>query len=785
MKKFLLRRMGVANHGGAPRPSLADCIDIVVSQADTLINDVIGGLTEAAVRSAAGQKLALAQRQGPGRQDMTMPAKMAISGLNANAPAVRRTFSSALRAAVLDRAGSDGAEPTMVRFADVQLFDTREIDESIEFALAQQEVSRTVDDVLPPFSALISGLFGWITVQPTLNPLKPEAFVRALHRTLVAHIPDEAVRAALLTPAAGLLGVSLSQLYREAADWMRAQGVEPSASIGGPAGTSVATRAKPADTAASRTLLTLDRLRRLLSGELQSGVVDAGMKDFMHTVPASFVALQDLKLIEPMMKRLAERAASPQVPSAEKATTHATSKGKSLRGTNKDSAQTRQLGQKLGKEVVRMMLDSLMQDQRLLPKVRRQLRLVEPVLVRLSGADPRFFTDRQHPARRYLDRVTDRSLAFVAETDEGFPRFLKSITDAGTTLGKSSADATAFSTVLQALDDGWARDEKQQRERQEEVARMLMHAERRNVLAERYAKEFSERFRDSALPGFMTEFLFGPWSQVVAESQLSHHDGTVDPHGYLALVDDLSWSAQLVLTRRNPARLAQVVPQLLGQLRQGLKLIDFPEDRISDFFDVLVNLHETAFEVHRAAVSRKRGEAMGMPQDDEVAASTPQEETDPSEDAMESESPLFPDLPDSAAFWVADDASGLVGLGHALTATAMDFSAKSTTDELLNRGHWSPADLMVGAWVELLLNEQWVRAQLTWCSPHRTLFMFISGAGLAHSMSRRTMERLGTQNRIRLISSGGVIDNALDAVAQAALQNELAEVHQAKTPQKH
>jgi hypothetical protein len=74
--------------------------------------------------------------------------------------------------------------------------------------------------------------------------------------------------------------------------------------------------------------------------------------------------------------------------------------------------------------------------------------------------------------------------------------------------------------------------------------------------------------------------------------------------------------------------------------------------------------------------------------------------------------------------------------------------------------------------VDLALAGNWVRAQLTWASPHRTLFMFISGGGMAHSMSRRTMQRLKGLGLIRLVSDGRVMDNALDAVAQTALRND-------------
>ena len=776
MKKFLLRRIGVASNETIARPSLADCIEIVLSQAGALVGDVLDGLTASVVRAATTRSA----------NDMSPASKQAIRKLNTSAEAVRSTFEAELRHAVFQGGGQDSAEPSLVRFSDIQLFDTREIDESIEFALAQQEISRAVDDILPPFSALISGLLGWITVQAHLNPLKPDAFVRALHRTLIQHGPDDAVRATLLTPAAGLLGVSLRQLYREASDWLRSQGVEPADPLGGPGGDSAASRAKPVENTVTRTLVTLDKLRRLLSGELEAGPNSASMKDFMHTVPASFVALQDLKLIEPMMKRLAERSAQMPV----KGST-ASSRAATPSQVAREQTQSKQLGRRLGKEVVRMMLDHLMLDQRLLPKVRRQLRLVEPVLLKLSKSDPRFFSERQHPARQFLDRLTHRSLGYATERDDGFAKFLKSISDAVDVLARGSGDAASFSQVLQGLDKGWALDEVVQRQRQEAAARALLHVEQRNLLAQRHAEEFAERFKGQKLPDFVTGFLGGAWSQVVAESQLSRLDGTGDPQGYLALVDELAWSARLRLTRRNPARLVRLVPQLLGQLRQGLKLIDFPEERIAAFFDELITLHEKAFESHRAAIATDGHEPVDVQldidlanliEDDPNAVEGLSEEDEEVLNGVLSTNLPESSLPESAAFWVSDDDSGGADYQGLEAATAMDFSGKQeVADALVNRP-WSPADLSTGSWVELLLNDAWVRAQLTWCSPHRTLFMFISGAGLAHSMSRRTMERLGLQNRIRVVSSGDVIDSALDAVAQTALRNELGSARQPASP---
>ncbi|MFM2274688.1 MAG: hypothetical protein RL211_560 [Pseudomonadota bacterium] len=765
MKKFLLRRIGVASNETIARPSLADCMEIVLTQADALIGDVLEGLTVSITRSGTSRSA----------HDMSPGCKLAIQQLNADAGAVRNTFEAELRQAVFHGGSQDSVEPTLVRFADIQLLDTREIDESIEFALAQQEVFLAVDDVLPPFSALVSGLLGWITVQAHLNPLKPDVFVRALHRSLMLHVPDDAVRSVLLTPAAGLLGVSLRQLYREASDWLRSQGVEPADPLGArPAGDSAGLRVKPVENTVTRTLLTLDKLRRLLSGELEMGPSNANMKDFMHTVPASFVALQDLKLIEPMMKRLAQRSAQ----TASKETGVSPRKATPAQGVG-EHTQSKQLGIQLGKEVVRMMLDHLMLDQRLLPKVRKQLRLVEPVLMRLSKSDPRFFSERQHPARQFLERMTHRSLGYLTESDEGFVKFLKSVSDAVEMLTKGTGDAASFSQVLQELDESWANDEMVQRHRQEAAARALLHAEQRNLLAQRHAGEFKARFFDQTLPDFVTEFLFGPWSQVVAESQLGCVNATTDSQGYLTLVDDLVWSVRYRLTRRNPARLVRLVPQLLGQIRQGLQLIDFPQERVSAFFDELITLHETAFESHRTAVAADHGESQEVDLDIEFAP-IPKNVVD----QVEGDEGAVSCLPESAAFWVADDESGGADYQGAEAATAMDFSEKPKNQVLGAVNTWPLAALGLGSWVELLLNDTWVRARLTWCSPHRTLFMFISGAGLAHSMSRRTMERLGAQNRIRVVSRGDLIDNALDAVAQTALQNELGVAHQTRQPEK-
>lgn len=735
MKKFMLRRLGVAHDAGSAKPSLQNCMEAALEQSDTLVGDVLAGL-QASLSPTRSKTLH--GHQNPGAEE-------AIKSLCAQPDAVKKTFAVALRAAVYGGEMQRNRAQPLVRFDDFQFLEDEQIDANIEFALTEQEVQLAVDDVLPALNALVSTLLGWVTVHAHLNPLKPESFVHALREMLSKHVPQAQDRAALMTPAAGLLGASLRQLYKELADWLRTQGIEPAGPIKASGGASGLRGGAP-ENSATRTLLTLDKLRKLLSGELDLGPqAGGGTNDFTHTVPASFVALEDLKLVEPMMKRLAARASQstaprPLVPPGLSGS----------RAAVREHAQSKYLGRQLGEEVVRLMLENLTQDRRLLAAVRRSLTSMEPMLIKLSQSDARFFSERQHPARQFLDKMTHRSLGFSSEDEPGFASFQAAFDHAIGVLSGGEGDAAAFAKVLGQLQDEWARDEHDQRQRAEEAARGLLHAEQRNLLAQRLAADFVLRLENKAVPEMVSMFLRGPWAQVVAEAQLLCVDGAGDAEGYLGLVDDLIWSVRLRLARRNRARLVQMVPGMLVKMRQGLGLISYPQERMAVFFDELITFHEQAFDSARPS----------SPTQDATTAAA-------QESAVRSVG-LPPD-----ELWMVEDEAADSGYLDELPPMPMEEIDHPEMPDPADQQSWSADSLNTGSWVDLALGGQWVRAELTWASPHRSLFMFISGGGMAHSMSRRTMDRLRSFGLIRLVSDGRVMDNALDAVAQVALRNDL------------
>jgi hypothetical protein len=783
MSKKPKSTVGVADVVGKI-PGVSECLELILRQSNGLIDAVLDGLAKAI---DPAQKITKQVQYGP-------LAKAAIEELLDHRSHVQEVFAQHLRRGMYLGTGvGAGADAPLVRFDQLQLLEDTQLDESIEIARAEQELASSVEDNLPPVDALMSTVLGWITVQSHTNPVRPEVFVRALRESFLPYVKDAEVRGFLIAPAANILGIQLRKLYKDFANWLRARNVEPAGLNMGHSPADKPDRNAGLGNSVVRTLLTLDRLRRLLTGELDEESQDAvnkalgRNKDFVHTVPASVVALQDMQQVEALVQRLADRAReggqdSPQ-DQARKARLRAL-------GDNK------QMGEAIGQEVVRLMVDNLVSDERLLPKVRSLLQTLEPVLMNLAKSNAQFFNDRQHPARLFVDKLIQRSLAYTTENDEEFYRFMRTAEGAIATLVDAPADNPPFVALIEKLEKTWAKEDASLRQRRDEAARALLHAEQRYLLAQKLAEEFKALVVGKDVPASVLSFLCGPWAQSVAEAELtSAEGGESDPRGYRALVDDLIWSVQPSVAKRNRKRLVHLIPGMLAKLREGLSLVEFPPDLIADLFDQLIAIHEAALEGMRPAagpdgkpatrelaVTDSDWDVFGPSGIDAEAADVwlgPNEAAGTGYLEQDSGFPveMLGDEDDTLPPIEAanqDAASEPTESGASKPATATAATAPQPTAVQVN----APKALSTGSWIELNLEGEWTRLQLTWASPHRTLFMFTSRGGKAHSMSQRTMEKLRAQGLMRVISDGRVVEHALDAVAELALRNSAEQARQ-------
>ena len=716
--------------------------------------------------------------------------------LNKHEPVMIERYAVALRT-VFDAGGSPlhSKAPDRVHFDQLELMDESQVVARVELARAEQVVVLAVSHSLAEFNPLMCAAAGFSTVRADHNSIRPESYAQALQTVVSLLRLPVSSRDHLMAHLSEALGHTLAGMYAKWTTQLRAQGVQaagyavrPTATwLDGPnaAHSPGALAASAQDVRLQQlgvvrrtpavqdeSLLTLNKLRQLLSGEFDRseaearpltfaeqfsrdfevgfGADDDGAADFASTVPAAFEALKEMQQVEHVIARIGTRSAGSRLSMT----------GGALDETRlKLRKSAKGLGQALSLEVVSLMVDNIAQDARLLVPVQNVIRNLEPALLRLAMVDPRFFSDKVHPARCLLQEITQRSLAFGAADSSSFDQFFQPLQLILGPLAESPIEsAQPFELALIALTGLWD-EQRQKRDAQMDAAvRALQRIEDRNLLAAKVAAEIASRPDLRKTPSGVIDFLCGPWAQVIAHATLADREGSLDPGHYRELVLALVWSAQPELTCQKISKLTRLVPKLLSKLREGLALIDYPPLKTSLFFELLMNLHQQAFK------------------------SSPRVNVSPEP------LPDLPVLPDITEHWVAPAEAKASGFMDAPMELAQARSVPAPLTEkmplfaepaVLPSGSVAPIQvspelvLPLGAWVELLTNDVWVRTQLSWASPHGTLFLFTSATGSTQSMTRRLRDKLLAAGTMRVISSQAVVDGALDAVVQTAMNNSV------------
>jgi hypothetical protein len=669
--------------------------------------------------------------------------------------ALCEAYPQALLAEFAQAIGGAARKSGTLSFDSLELMGEDQMHERVELLRTQQAVMSQVEAELTELTALICAVQGLRSVQSERNPLRPESYVRSLRTvTLQSPVPP-AVRARWMQHMGEALGPELAQVYRQLCTMLRSQGVVEARFNAVPSSQPEPPRGQAGETPAAyqaASLLNLNELRRLLAGEFDhTGPPDMGAAaerpvEFSPTVPAAFEVLQEMKQVDKVMARLKQRRAS----QAEGASPPAPPPDAPDRPPTASQA--------LALEVVKLMVENIANDARLLPPVQQTVRDLEPALLRLALADPRFFSDRKHPARRLLDQMTQRSLAWEAPDAPGFAAFVEPLQQAvEALLTTRSEGAEPFEFALHTLEEAWGDQQQRDRRYREKAVRALLQAEQRNLLAAKLAGEMRRRPDVAAAPREVAAFVTGPWCQVMAHARLADQGDAADHGGYHGLVSDLVWSAQPRLAGANAARLGAVAPDLVAKLRHGLATIDYPAASTKRFLDWLAGAFRQAAQAADrvpqpvAAVVPQELEAVGAGEDDEhdswLAPIEAQQSGFIETQQATEPKPLF--QPTQPGFGQTRPAAGETGPGLA------------------------EAGLQPGAWVEMMVDGGWGRYQVTWASPHGTLFMFAGARGKPHSMTGRLLSKMLKGGTLRMISGQPVVEGALDAVAEAALRNSV------------
>ncbi len=777
---------------------------------------LMGRLVAAVGRSLYARELTT--RSVYERDSMVVAGKL----LQSKAPDLVALYPDALRRAFANPESGKKSAPRAIadlHFDQLELMDEAQVQTSVVLARAQQVTLHSAQASLAELNTLICSAQGLKTVRPESNPLRPEAYVNALNDVVEQMQLPAAVRLDWLATMSDTLGTELHSLYVALANQLRAQGVvaaayavsqaplgmgvgmpgsvardvRPALAPSGPMPTRAAApqglAASPAAAPAEApqwaappapvrgeddALLTLDKLRRLLAGELDAPVAGDRMQafaqqfarqfergdappmepvtDFASTVPAAFEALAEMQQVDQVVQRLERRNAPGFTPG----TADGDSSVEGIRDVLRRSASG--VAQALSLEVVTLMVDNIRHNPRLLEPIQRLIAELEPALLLLSLVDPRFFTDKQHPARALLQEITSRSLAYETVQSSGFSAFLDTLVQAVEPLASATIEsAEPFERVLAELHTAWQLAAQDRDRARTDAVQALQHAEQRNLLAEKIARGIESHPDSAQVPEAVIDFLCGPWAQVVAQARIAAGANPGAADKYQALISAMLWSAHPESTRKNIAKLTRLVPLLLNTLREGLDTIHYPATQTSAFLETLMGLHQAAFRsANKAAAGAAPNAAVVAP------------EPTPAAPVATVRAPRG----DAGDPWVAPaEAKASNFMEWPETPPVAHAAAQPTEPDALVDA--TGQELPLGSWVELLAHDKWVRTQLTWASPHGTLFLFTSVFGTTQSMTRRSLDKLVASGHLRMVSGQTMVDGALDAVAQIALRNSM------------
>ncbi len=376
-------------------------------------------------------------------------------------------------------------------------------------------------------------------------------------------------------------------------------------------------------------------------------------------------------------------------------------------------------------DIVATLFDHVLADDRLPTGIRNTLARLQLPVLRMALADESFFASRTHPTRRLLDRLAASAADWKHDSDQGraWRGELERVVHA--VIRGSSEDAGEHARLLEKFE-----------RRLVEIAATATPApalapdqEDRDVLVIKATIQISQLLAGLEVDRAIRFFLLDVWSRVLGEivwaSPANERGGGRDATLARAkrLCVDLAWSAAPKTTSGERARLAGLLPTMIEALRDGMRLIDYPEAEQNRFFAEWARMLYVAVRKSHGSGDYNRPFRLAENND---ARNVP-EALDIDDFARRLREGSFgPEAPRTAAAdaVAAADLPGLRAAGDdtpsMLSMAGRNSRAAPTTPAPVI------ADLRKGEWFELREPSRgFVKVRLSWISPLRSFYLFI------------------------------------------------------------
>lgn len=400
-------------------------------------------------------------------------------------------------------------------------------------------------------------------------------------------------------------------------------------------------------------------------------------------------------------------------------------------------------GDRAAIEVVALMFQSILAQDRIPPSIRVWFARLQLPVLRVALAEPDFFSNLQHPVRLLIDRmgacvlgfdatsmggsVLETEIARIVQTIEQFPE----------------TGQRVFQLAHQEFEKFLAGYLTQEQSKARIIS-VVQQMEEKETLTIQYTIELRRLLKDMPVRAELRNFLFRDWAEVLALSAVRVGAAHAQTQAFKQAASDLVWAGSAKPTREQRAELIRSLPQLLQCLREGLTLIGMSASAQAEQLKRLTDTLAEAFVAKTAAIAPEDLEAMAR-------------RLSHLEDFMSSEG-LPGDTPLSAEnieTLLGVDIAGLQVLGN--------------TPQPVDAGllEWART-LQPGSWFTLDHNGASLQVQYAWHSSQRQLHLFATLDGQCYLMP---LQRLASY-----LQSGLLVWHDAEGVTLRATRDALEKI---------
>ncbi len=389
-------------------------------------------------------------------------------------------------------------------------------------------------------------------------------------------------------------------------------------------------------------------------------------------------------------------------------------------------------------DIVAMLFDFIFDDTHVPVAIKALLSRLQIPVLKVAMLNPSFFTDRQHPTRRFLGSISGISIRWGRAVDESDPFYQKLADLVERIQSEFEEDVEVFGTALAKLDAFVNENENTENRPTLAAAHLAMQHEQQAEALEQAERALRTFRAGKQIPELLNTFLETHWIRVLKNIALNNVIDGPEWQSGLETMRDLVWSVEAKKAPDDRLKLISLLPKLLSHINTGLDGIGTPTAQRQEFFDRLVKCHSAAL----------KGEPLPQP----APATEPKDTIPKIKPLTEGELQVKRSIDDG----VEIEEVVLIGAPPVWRADEREIARQVE-------------DLKRGDWVDFLDEKgDSNRVRLNWISPHRGIMVFSNNrSAKAISIDPEALARQIRNGKAEIVQQVEVFERALSGALES------------------